>query len=255
MLVLVIAVLAALGVVGTAAFLFRRLSRGTDDLAPNGPSAGHAGSMLSAMFLLVFAIAIVVPWTTADAARLNTYGESQAAVETYWAATGLPAPAATAVQSQVRGYLDFVVGKEWPLMASGRLSPEGTSRLNAMRTQMGNLVLQDDDAKNARAAVLEQLQSMSSSRRQRAADARSEPPAGVLPLAILTGTIVILFPFLAGARPRGWTLVPLTVMSGLLGVGVFLAWQISHVFASGLSIGPDAFTVALLEIQQIPTSG
>ncbi|MEO3814964.1 hypothetical protein ABGB17_38710 [Sphaerisporangium sp. B11E5] len=255
MLVLAIAVAAALGVVGTAAFLFRRLSRGTDDLAPNGPSAGHAGSMLSALFLLVFAIAIVVPWTTADSARLNTYAETQAAVETYWSATGLPVAAAAAVQSQVRGYLDFVATREWPLLAQGRLSPEGTTRLNALRTQVAALPLKDDDQRAAQSAVLEQLQAMSSARRQRAADARSEPPAGILPLAILTGTIVILFPFLAGARPRGWTLVPLTVMSALLGVGIFLAWQISHVFASGLSAGPEAFTAALLEIQQIPTSG
>lgn len=255
MFVLVVAVGVALGVVGTAALLFRRVSRGTEDIEPSGPSAGHAGSMLSAMFLLVFAIAIVVPWTTADSARLNTYAESQAAVDTYWAAAGLPAAAADAVRSQVRAYLGFVADKEWPRLAEGRLDPEGTNRVNALRTQVAALVLTDDDAKAARAAVLEQVQAMSAARRQRAADAATKPPPGILPLAVLTGVIVILFPFLAGARPRGWALVPLTLMSGMLGAGIFLAWHISHVFASGLSVGPEAFTAALLEIQQIPTSG
>src|SRR5690349_14303301 len=93
MLVLVLAVAAAVGVVALAAFLFRRIGGGTDDIVPDGPSAGHAGSMLSSLFLLVFAIAIIVPWTTADAARQNTYTESQAAVETYWTAGRLPAAA------------------------------------------------------------------------------------------------------------------------------------------------------------------
>ncbi|MDH2424027.1 DUF4239 domain-containing protein [Sphaerisporangium sp. TRM90804] len=255
MLVGVLAVAAALGVVGAAAFLFRRYGRGSSDPVPDGPTAGHAGSMLSALFLLVFAIAIVVPWTTADAARLNTYTESHAAVETYWAAAGLPAPANAQVQGRVHDYVRFVVDKEWPLMAEGRLSPEGEARLNALRTQVTSVVTSTDDARNAQADVLDQVQDMSSSRRQRAADARAAPPPGVLPLTIVTGLFVILFPFLAGARPRGWTLVPLSLMAGLLGMGVYLTWQISHVFASGLSVGPDAFTAALLEFQQIPSIG
>ncbi|WP_405147099.1 DUF4239 domain-containing protein [Sphaerisporangium sp. NBC_01403] len=255
MLVCVLAVAAAVGVVAIAAFLFRRLGNGTDDLVPDGPSAGHAGSMLSSLFLLVFAIAIVVPWTTADAARQNTYAESQAAVETYWSAARLPAPGGAQLQQQVRDYVGFVLNKEWPLMASGRLSVEGASRLEALRTQAAGLIVKDDDAKAAKSDVLDEVRDLSAARRQRAADARATPPAGVLPLTILTGLIVIVFPFMAGARPRGKTLAPLVVMAALLGFGVFLTWQISHVFASGLSVGPDAFSAALSEFDRIPWSG
>jgi hypothetical protein len=252
MLVCVLAMAAAIGVVATAAFLFRRLGNGTDDLVPDGPSASHAGSMLSSLFLLVFAIAIVVPWTTADAARQNTYAESQAAVETYWAAARLPAPAGAQVQQQVRDYVGTVLDKDWPLMAAGRLSLEGASRLDALRTQVAGLTVKGDDAKDAKTQVLDEVKALSQARRQREADARSTPPAGVLPLTILTGSIVLVFPFLAGARPRGRTLVPLLVMAALLGFGVYLTWQISHVFASGLSVGPDAFRAALTEFQRIP---
>ncbi|MEV6986438.1 hypothetical protein AB0M95_34990 [Sphaerisporangium sp. NPDC051017] len=254
-LVSVLAILAAVGVVAVAALLFRRYGGGADDLAPNGPTAGHSGSMLSSLFLLVFAIAIVVPWATADSARQNTYAESQAAIESYWSAARLPAPAGPQVRQQVRDYLDFVVHREWPLMASGRLGEEGATRLEALRTQVNGLVLSDDDAKVARGELLDEMRDWSAARRQRAADAAAKPPAGVLPLAVLTGLIVIVFPFLAGARPRGKTLVPLMVMSGLLGLGVFLAWQISHTFASGLSVGPDAFEAALTEVRRLPWSG
>ena len=52
----------------------------------------------------LFAIAEVVPWTTADAARQNTYHESQAVLQAYWSASGLPAPARDIVQQQLRGY-------------------------------------------------------------------------------------------------------------------------------------------------------
>ncbi|WP_248962664.1 bestrophin-like domain [Sphaerisporangium perillae] len=255
MLVCVLAVAAAVGVVATAAFLFRRLDHGTDDVVPDGPTAGHAGSMLSSLFLLVFAIAIIVPWTTADSARQNTYAESRAAVETYWSAARLPAPAGAQVQQQVRDYVQYVLQKEWPLMADGRLSLEGASRLDALRTQVAGLIVTGDEAKSAKSETLEDMKDLSAARRQRAADAQAAPPAGVLPLTILTGAIVILFPFLAGARPRGRTLVPLFVMAAMLGFGVFLTWQISHVFASGLSVGPEAFRAALTEFQRIPWSG
>ncbi|GII89304.1 hypothetical protein Ssi03_72940 [Sphaerisporangium siamense] len=254
-LVSVLAVLCAVGVVVVAAFLFRRFVKGTDDLAPNGPSSGHAGSMLSSLFLLVFAIAIVVPWSTADAARHNTYAESQAAVESYWSAARVPAPAGPRLRQQLRDYVDFVVRTEWPLMASGGLSQEGASRLEALRTQVTGLVLSDEDAKAARGELLDEMRDLSAARRQRAADAGAKPPAGVLPLAVCTGVIVILFPFLAGARPRGKTLVPLSLMAGLLGLGIFLAWQISHVFASGLSVGPEAYEAALTEMRRLSWSG
>ncbi|GAA3800249.1 hypothetical protein GCM10022226_19750 [Sphaerisporangium flaviroseum] len=255
MLVCVLAVAAAVGVVASAAFIFRRLGSGTEDLAPNGPTAGHAGSMLSSLFLLVFAIAIVVPWTTADAARQNTYTESQAAVEAYWSAARLPAPAGAQVQQQVRDYVGFVLTKEWPLMASGQLSLEGATRLDSLRTQTAGLVVKGDEEKAAKSEVIEEVKALSAARRQRGADAQATPPAGVLPLTILTGLIVLLYPFLAGARPRGKTLVPLVVMSAMLGFGIFLTWQISHVFASGLSVEPDAFRAALTEFQRIPWSG
>ncbi|MEZ0075724.1 hypothetical protein [Planotetraspora sp. GP83] len=252
MLVCVLAVTAAIGLVALAAFLFRKLNCGTDDREPRGASAGHSGAMLSSLFLLVFAIAIVVPWTTADSARQNTYAEGQAAVETYWSAAELPAPAGGEVQRELRDYVSFVLDKEWPVMATGRLSPEGSSRLDTLRTQVTALSVTGDDARSAKSAVLDRMADLSAARRQRAADAAAAPPPGVLVLTIFTGIVVVVFPFLAGARPRGLAIVPLVAMAALLGVGIYLAWDISHVFTGGLAVKPDAFMSALQEFQRIP---
>src|SRR3954464_13836200 len=119
MLVCISAVVAAVGVVVIAALLFRKSGRGTEDGDPGGATAGHAGSMLSALFLLAFAIAIIVPWTAADSARQNTQAESQAIVDAYWSAAALPAPAGSEVQASLRDYVRFVISREWPLMGKG----------------------------------------------------------------------------------------------------------------------------------------
>jgi len=254
MLVCILAVVAAVGVVVIAAFLFRKSGRGTDDGEPGGATAGHAGSMLSALFLLVFAIAIVVPWTTADSARQNAYTESRALVEAYWAASALPAPEGRDVQADLRGYTDYLVGSEWRLMKKGRLGAEGDARLNALRTKVGALPATTDDQKDDRTAVLEQIQALSTARGQRGMDAGATPPVGLLYMAVLTGLVVMLFPFLAGARPRAMTLVPMCVMAAMLGAGIFLAFDIAHVFTGALRVKPDAYVAAQHQFQQIPES-
>lgn len=254
MLLSVLAAAAAVGVVFTAGRLFRRSARGTDDREPDGASATHAGAMLSALFLLVFAIAIVVPWTSADAARQNTYAESQAILDTYWSASALPSPAGREVQADLRSYVQYVTGPEWHLMAEGRLGAEGWRRLDGLRNRMMSLPATTDEQLDNRSAVLDHIQEIFAARSQRAMDAKARPPAGVLDMTALTGALVLLFPFLAGARPRGMAIVPLGAMAALLGLGVYLTFDISHVFTGALRVQPDAYTAARQLFPQIPES-
>ncbi|SEG97353.1 Protein of unknown function [Nonomuraea solani] len=246
-----LSILAAVGAVALTALVFRRVKTAGEDRDPSGPSAGHAGSMLSAMFLLVFAIAIIVPWTTADAARLNTHAESQSAVDAYWAASSLPDTAAEEVRAGLRDYVAFVVKDEWPLMAEGKMHPVGAARMDELRGQVNELQSRDNDEDDAKASVLEHLSAMSTARAQRTADAAATPPAGLLFLTALTGVLVIVFPFLAGARPRGLAMLPLVATAALLGFGIYLTWDISRAFAGPLAVGPDAFQGTLQEFARI----
>ncbi|MEV0166040.1 hypothetical protein [Nonomuraea fuscirosea] len=246
-----LSILAAVGAVALTALLFRRVKRAGEDRDPSGPSAAHAGAMLSAMFLLVFAIAIIVPWTTADAARLNTHAESQAAVDAYWAAADLPGSAPEEVRRSLREYVAFVVRDEWPVMADGKMHPVGAERMDDLRGRVTELQTRDNDEEDAKAGVLEQLSAISTARAQRTADAAASPPDGLLLLTILTGVLVIVFPFLAGARPRGPAMLPLLATAALLGFGTYLTWDISHAFAGPLAVGPEAFQGALQEFARI----
>jgi hypothetical protein len=251
----VFAVIAAVSVVSVAAYLFRKLRLGTDDVEPNGATTRHAGTMLCALFLLVFAIAIVVPWSTADSARQNTYAEGQAIADAYWSAAELPAPVSSQVQSELRNYTRLVRDKEWPLMADGQLSADGWRRLAELRAQVAGVRPTDDATRDTRSAVLSKFGELSAARRQRAADAQQSSPSGVLVLTVLSGLAVSLFPLLTGARPGGMTIVALLVMAGLVGLGVDLAFAISHVFDGPLAVHPDAFTAVLHELEGTPGGG
>jgi hypothetical protein len=251
MLTYLFSIVAAVGVVGIAALSFRLAGKGSDDQAADGPSAGHAGAMLSALFLVVFAIAIIVPWTTADAARQNTHAESRAVVDAYWAAADLPADGVAPIRAGLRDYAAFVVKDEWPDMTQGKMEAAGAERLDRLRAEVLKLDAGTDGELEARGTVLDHLGTVAATRAQRAADAAATPPEGLLWLTILTGLAVIVFPFLAGARPRGAALIPLVAMAAMLGFGIHLTWEISRAFAGPLAVGPEAFSGALQELSRI----
>jgi hypothetical protein len=257
MIIYLAAATCAVGVVLVASLLLRRARAGIADGDPDGPTTGHTGAMLSALFLLAIAIAVIVPWTTADAAASNTYTESQAISEAYWAAARLRPADAARVRTELREYVDLVRGPEWKLMRSdGKLSPEGWARLDGLRRDV--IAIQpgrDDEIKDARATVLGHLGEISAARRQRAVDADTTPPEGLLVVTIVTGIVVMLLPFFSGARPRGMTLVPLSLMAALLAAGAYLTVDISHVFDGALAVGPDAFTSLHTDLQRIQAGG
>ncbi|TDD58315.1 DUF4239 domain-containing protein [Actinomadura rubrisoli] len=255
MIIYIGAAVCAIAVVIIASRMVRRLRHGVEDPDPDGPTNSHTGAMLSAMFLLAFAIAIVVPWTNADSARSNTYTESQAIVEAYWAANRLPAPDAQRVQAELREYAALVRGPEWRQMKKGRLSPDGWTRLDRLRREVIALKADSDELKDARTAVLDHVTEISAARHQRAMDARTTPPTGLLVVTAITGIVVALLPFLSGARPRGATLIPLGLMAALLAAGVYLTIDISHVFTGALAVEPDAFTGLQSELQRIGAGG
>jgi hypothetical protein len=245
-----LAALTAVALVVIAVFAFKKYGKHDDE--PGGTTVGHAGAMLSSLFLLVFAIAVIVPWATADTARHNTYTEAQSLNEAYWAADPLPVADRLMVRDGLTDYVRFVADKEWPQMADGKLSDVGWQKLDTLRFALRNMQFKDDDSKAARDDVRERIREVYAARRQRTIDAEASLPTGLLIFTAFTGIIMIIFPFMAGARPRGWALVPLVAMAVLLCVGIYTVFGMNHAFAGALAVGPDAFTSVLQGFDRIP---
>lgn len=246
----ILAALAAVALVVAVAVVFKKY--GQDDAEPDGATASHTGAMISALFLLIFAIAVIVPWTVADEARKNTSAEAQALTETYWDAAGLPGPERQQVRDDIKGYINHVIDKEWPEMQKGHLSPAAWQRIEALRIKLAGFNFKDESASDVRDDALERIREVSGARRQRASDAESGLPDGVLFFTVVTGIVMILFPFLIGARPKGMPLVSLGIMAAMLGVSMYLVFDINHAFSGSLAVQPAAFQDALTEMARIP---
>ncbi|MDX6743649.1 hypothetical protein [Actinocorallia sp. A-T 12471] len=229
---------------------------GDGDSAPDGPTAGHAGATMSALFLLVFAIAVIVPWTAADAARQNTHAEAQSLVEAYWTAGALPPQGRDAVRDGLRAYTGFVIEDEWPVMREeSKLTAEGWHRLDDFRGRLASLTYTNADHKDALDDIRDEVREVYAARRQRASDAEATLPSGVLLFTVVTGLAMIVLPFLLGARPQGRALLPLALMAAMLGVSVYLVFDIDHVFAGSLGVLPTAFETAVAEFDRVPWAG
>lgn len=248
----VFAAIAAMLLVCLTAYLHHKYGKGKEDSKPDGSTVGHARSTLASLFLLVFAIGVIVPWSGANAARDNTHTEAEALTEAYWSAGLLPGAVPAQVRAGLRDYTSFVVDKEWPVMASGRLSNTGWDKLDAIRGQLSAMRFPAKEDQAAQSDVLGQLRLIYQARRQRGADAAAGLPTAVLFFTVLLGLLMIAFPYLSGARPHGMALASFLIVTGLLGIGIFLVFYNDHTFAGGLAVKPDAFVGALHEYQRIP---
>jgi hypothetical protein len=93
---------------------------------------------------------------------------------------------------------------------------------------------------------------MYAARRQRAVDAEASLPGGVLALTVVTAVLVVAFPVLSGARPRGRVWGSYVLLTVSLVVGVYLVFAINHTFSGPLGVDAEAFRSALQEIGRIP---
>ena len=212
--------------------------------------------MIRSLFLIAFTIGLLVPWTTNDTARQNTYAEAQAVVEAYWQANRLPSAEATTVHAALRNYTTSVIHDEWPTLATGHLSQHTWTLLDDLR---GNLIsldysldYSDKPYEDADSAVLSQISNVYAARRQRAVDAAATLPEAVMVFAVITGLLVILYPFLSGVRPHGNGLIPLVLTAALIGAGTYLIFDNNHTFSGGIAVHPEAFQSALTQMQRIP---
>jgi hypothetical protein len=247
----VLAAVSAVALVIVVDVVSSRFGKGKVDEAPDGVAGTHGGAMIKSLFLMAFALGLILPWTTNDSARQNTYAEAQAVVEAYWQANRLPATEAATVHNDLLNYTKFVIHDEWPVMATGQLSQQGWTMLDSLRGSLMSLDYADKFSADADNAVLTQLSDVYAARRQRAVDADASLPEAVIIFAVITGVIVIIYPFLVGVRPRGKAIAPILLTSALIGAGLFLIIDNNHVFSGGIAVKPEAFQSALQEMQRI----
>lgn len=218
---------------------------------PEDVTIGFLGPSLAAIYLLVLAFALVTEWQTNADARQAVVNEATALRSLQWSAAGLPAGAAATLHRQLGAYLNEVVSDDWPQMRHGRLGDESERMIAAMYAS----ALRVNPATNAQSAaqqnVVGQLDSLLAARAQRAADAASRLPEGVLAAVLATSVVVIAFPFAGGLRVSTVCLTVAGLQAVLVAVGVVVVFQLNLAYSGPLAVGPGAIQA----VAQLPLAG
>lgn len=240
--ILLAGAISALAAGGLAWFLRKR------EFQPEDITVGFLGPSLAAMYLLVLALALATEWQTIGSAQQAVGNEAVAVRQIYWAASGLPEPAANNVQARVREYLNTVIHHDWPQMEQGTLDEQSDEQLSAMSMYVLRVDASTAGASNAQQYALGQLSVLASARAERANAAGSQLPLGVLVAVIATSLIVAAFPFAGGIRSDRVSLAIAMLQAALVAVAVVVVFQLDNPFTGPLATAPDPFTTVAAQV-------
>lgn len=215
---------------------------------PEDVTIGFLGPSLAAMYLLVLALSLATEWQTIGSAQQAVASEALAARQVYWAASGLPAPAAASLQTQVRDYVSTAVHDDWPQMQGGTLDDRSDTMIANMSTFILRVNAATSSAANAQQYALGQVSVLATARAQRANAATSRLPLGVLAAVIVTSLVICVFPFAGGIKSAAVCVALATLQASLVTVCVVVIIQLDNPFTGPLATTPDPLTAVAAQI-------
>lgn len=218
----------------------------------NSDALGFVGGVLNALFIVVLAFYTVITWTDADSAAQNAETEAANLVDVYWQSANAPKP--NQVRALVTEYTTEVADREWRLMADGKNDPKADDLLTALHAEVMRLPVDTDDQLSMRDKAADDIRTVTDLHRSRISAATDDD---VLLKILLLGTIIgaismIVYPLVIGFSAGIRHVSSMVFMAGLLAFVVYFSFELDSPFSGLISVNPDAFHAATVEIGQIP---
>lgn len=242
-LVLVCAVVLTCAVVAGLVVARQRRVGEDDDSSETPDVIEYMTMMIGVVYAIVLGLAIAGVWEARNAADDVVQSEALALHEVQENAHVFSGPAGDRVCGDVRSYVRFTVGEEWPRMvASGELTGRGDALMDTLRKDVRSLRPQGPQEAQTYQAVTEQAAAADTARIQRGDLAGSTMP-GVVWLGLLGGAALTLgMLFALQIRRSTRELVLSGFFSALVVFLLFLVWHFDSPFARGLADPTGVFT-------------
>jgi hypothetical protein len=249
-LLLVLVLATAIGLAGLGQMWVHRRFHGGDFLGHN-EVGGIIIAVAGTMYAVILGFLTVVAWEHFQEARNLVVLESDADIDAWHSAVGLPEAVRNRVRTDMIDYANTMIAHEWPMMKRGRFDSNAPIISMDAIDAAGGFVPANNGETNAQAAVMQQLTAIHDARQQRIAI----NGAGVswlewLVLAI-GGLCIVCFCWLFGLRnPRTHLLMTSTVVTMIASILVLL-FELQYPYRSDVGIGSDAWKGALSHLHQM----
>ena len=221
-------------------------------LATNNNVAGYKFSTLGVLYAVTLAFAVIVVWEKFRDAKSAVVQEAGAVTVLHQLSGGLDPARRAEVRGMLVHYIRTVITDDWPEMAQGKPGRESGRVLTDLYaavlsydpdTQRGGVLLSE---------MLDQLNLVTQSRRQRFSLASGIVP-GVVWLVLVGGAVVtIAFTFLFGTEDLQVQVLMTGMLALVMFMGLFVVVSIEHPFTGPVRVMPEPLVLALETIEDTP---
>jgi hypothetical protein len=251
----VLVALVAAAVAGLAAYIANRaISQQVRQDFREG--SGLVSGIIGTLFAISVGLVVVAAWNQVNSATQTTSTEASNLVDVYWYSRSLPDPQRETLRRLADEYTTTVIRQEWPLMAEQRtLSSAAWHSVEQLRAFFQTIEPRTSAASTRYGQAMSRMQAVLDARRTRAQMADT----GVPPLLWIAlagcGLIAVLPAVVCGGPVRKVHVTMAAVVGGLVGMVLFLVYQLDFPFSGGVTVSPAAFEQALGRFASIRSLG
>jgi hypothetical protein len=198
-------------------------------------------SVLGTTYAVILGFMLYAVWTNFGVAEANADLESNALVNVYRLAEGLPDEQRVRLQELTRRYADAVINQDWPEMAAGQV-PNGTREINAdMWKTLMSVKTASPAEITAEDHALYELSALTEHRRTRILQSMSRLPMVLWWLLILGGGVTVASSSLFGSGNKGLHALQVFAFSVLIAIALVAIGDINRPFQGSVHVSNYAF--------------
>ncbi|MEV0618906.1 DUF4239 domain-containing protein [Nonomuraea sp. NPDC050404] len=208
--------------------------------------SGLVNGIVGTLFAISVGLVVVAAWNQVNSATQTTSTEASNLTDVYWYSRSLPEAQRETLRRVADEYANTVIRQEWPLMAEQHTLSQAAWRSSEQLRAFFQTIEPATSAASTRyGQAMSRMQAVLDARRARAQMADT----GVPPLLWIAlagcGLIAVLPAVVCGGPVRRAHITMAAVVGGLVGMVLFLVYQLDFPFSGGVTISPAAFEQAL----------
>lgn len=211
--------------------------------------AGVAYAVLAGLYGVILAFVLVLSWERFEAMRSTIELEADALSNLRRQAPAYAAPDQAAIDRAVLGYAKSVIDDEWPAMAEGRVSEKTWKHYDALWKTVLAVNPSDDKRNTLWGSSLDQLDDMSTARRERMLIAKTEIPGLVWGFLVVFGAVTVSFTYFFGMRSLMTQALITAALAATIVSALVLILETQTPFSGMLNLSPRAFVLLVDHVE------
>jgi len=232
-------------VLSVAGMLAVRRFVGLEKLRSYHEVAGYLLQVIGTLYAVVLGFVVVDAMTHLQDARTTVEQEANSVANIFLLADGFKSELRRDIQSHCRGYVEAVVGEEWPEMRHHKFSEKAVFHAWKLWHGITHIKPVDDGEVSLHQTMVEQIGQLSDARRLRLVMSMHGVSPVMWVALIAGGVFTVAFTYFFGMESLRTQMLMTVLIVVSLSLNVFLVELFGNPFSGDVAVHPDAFVFDL----------